>query len=82
MDKYDYFSSIMNGVKVYGKTFIQGVTSPIGVIKGKGPYCIGDRSFCFTSKKVSKGLDMKGGSEFGLALGVGALCKAAIGQLL
>jgi hypothetical protein len=30
----------------------------------------------------AKGLDMKGDSELGLALGVGALCKAAIGQLL
>jgi hypothetical protein len=36
--------------------------------------------FIFTIDDESKGLDMKGDSEFGLALGVGALCKAAIGK--
>jgi hypothetical protein len=38
--------------------------------------------FNFTIDDESKGLDIKGDSEFGLALGVGALCKAGIGQLL
>jgi hypothetical protein len=38
--------------------------------------------FMFTIDDESKGLDMKGDSEFGLALGVEALCKAAIGKLL
>jgi hypothetical protein len=38
--------------------------------------------FIFTNYDESKGLDMKRDSEFGLALGVGALCKAAIGDLL
>jgi hypothetical protein len=38
--------------------------------------------FIFTIDDESKGIHMKGDSEFGLALGVGALCKAAIGKLL
>jgi hypothetical protein len=38
--------------------------------------------FIFTIDDESKGLDMKADSEFGLALGVGALWKAAIGKLL
>ena len=38
--------------------------------------------FIFTIDDELKGLDMKADSEFGLALGVGALCKAAIGKLL
>jgi hypothetical protein len=38
--------------------------------------------FIFTIDDESKGLDMKGDSEVGLALGVGALCKAEIGKLL
>jgi len=37
--------------------------------------------FIFTIDDESKGLDMKADSEFGLALGVGALWKAAIGKL-
>jgi len=38
--------------------------------------------FIFTIDDESKGLDTKADSEFGSALGVGALCKAAIGKLL
>jgi hypothetical protein len=36
----------------------------------------------FTIDDEPKGLDMRGDSEFGLALGVGALWKAAICKLL
>jgi hypothetical protein len=38
--------------------------------------------FIFTIDDEPKGLDMKGDSEFGLALGVGVLWIAAIGKLL
>ena len=38
--------------------------------------------FIFTIDDESKGLNMKGDSEFGLALGVGALSKAAIAAIL
>jgi hypothetical protein len=47
------------------------------------PLCGGtdqNSGFIFTIDDESKGLDMKRDSEIGLALGVGALCKAAIGQ--
>jgi hypothetical protein len=38
--------------------------------------------FALHLSKVSKGLDMQGDLELGLALGVEVLCKAAIGKLL
>ncbi len=40
------------------------------------------RKFVLTITEVSKGLDMKGGSEFGLALGGGVLVNVAMGKLL
>jgi hypothetical protein len=52
----------------------------VSVYKGEGTDQ--NTGFIFTIDDESKGLDMKGDSEFGLALGVGALWKAVIGKLL